>query len=60
MPDPPSRETADLSAYPDLVVISMYVDVAEPVGLGCFTLAVPATGTIFSARQRRDAEPSGS
>ena len=37
---------------------SMYVDVAEPVGLGRFTPAAQAKGPMFSARRRRDSEPA--
>lgn len=36
---------------------SMYVDVDDPpVGLGLFAPQAPATGPMFSARQRRDSE----
>jgi hypothetical protein len=35
---------------------SMYVDVDGPVGLGLFAPHAAATGPMFSARQRRDAE----
>jgi Monooxygenase af470-like len=36
---------------------SMYVDVDDPpVGLGLFAPRAPATGPMFSARQRRDAD----
>jgi hypothetical protein len=40
---------------------SMYVDVNDPpVGLGLFAPKAPATGPMFSARQRRDAERADS
>jgi len=35
---------------------SMYVDVGDRVGLGRIAPSAPATGPMFSARQRRDAE----
>ena len=35
---------------------SMYVDVGDPVGLGRVAPATRASGPMFSARQRRDAE----
>lgn len=35
---------------------SMYVDVGEPVGLGKIGPPAPATGPMFSARKRRDAD----
>jgi hypothetical protein len=38
---------------------SMYVDVGDPVGLGRIAPSAPATGPMFSARQRRDAERAG-
>jgi Monooxygenase af470-like len=37
---------------------TMYVDVDNPVGLGRITPRADAAGPMFSARQRRDAEPS--
>ena len=38
---------------------SMYVDVHDPpVGMGLFARRAPATGPMFSARRRRDAEPT--
>jgi hypothetical protein len=71
MPNTPKRTTADLSAYPDLVVIylgmrveeprgfeTMYVDVDDPVGLARFAPSAVAHGPMFSARQRRDADRS--
>jgi hypothetical protein len=35
---------------------SMYVDVEDPVGLGRVAPRAPATGPMFSARKRRDAD----
>ena len=42
MSDPPSRETADLSAYPDLVVIYLGMRVEEPRGLETLERLGPA------------------
>jgi hypothetical protein len=42
MSNPPSRETADLSAYPDLVVIYLGMRVEQPRGLGTIERLGPA------------------